>query len=87
MYTVHLAAVMEDTLSMASSLPGSPEPEEVTLTISPSATSLDVPEAEEKPDESKPEEKKPSKKRKSWGQELPTPKTNLPPRYVPDVFF
>lgn len=25
------------------------------------------------------EEKKP-KKRKSWGQELPVPKTNLPPR-------
>ena len=24
--------------------------------------------------------KKPTKKRKSWGQELPTPKTNLPPR-------
>ena len=28
------------------------------------------------------EEKKPTKKRKSWGQELPTPKTNLPPRFV-----
>ena len=28
------------------------------------------------------DEKKPTKKRKSWGQELPTPKTNLPPRYV-----
>ena len=27
------------------------------------------------------ESKKPTKKRKSWGQELPTPKTNLPPRY------
>lgn len=27
-------------------------------------------------------EKRPTKKRKSWGQELPTPKTNLPPRYV-----
>ncbi|KAL8740365.1 MAG: hypothetical protein Q9190_006926 [Brigantiaea leucoxantha] len=26
------------------------------------------------------EDKKPTKKRKSWGQELPTPKTNLPPR-------
>ncbi|KAI9894648.1 MAG: hypothetical protein M1814_002004 [Vezdaea aestivalis] len=25
-------------------------------------------------------EQKPTKKRKSWGQELPTPKTNLPPR-------
>ena len=28
------------------------------------------------------DEKKPAKKRKSWGQELPTPKTNLPPRFV-----
>jgi len=28
------------------------------------------------------ESKKPTKKRKSWGQELPTPKTNLPPRYT-----
>lgn len=27
-------------------------------------------------------EKRPSKKRKSWGQELPVPKTNLPPRYA-----
>lgn len=27
-----------------------------------------------------PEDKKPAKKRKSWGQELPVPKTNLPPR-------
>ncbi len=26
--------------------------------------------------------KKPVKKRKSWGQELPVPKTNLPPRYA-----
>lgn len=28
------------------------------------------------------ESNKPTKKRKSWGQELPTPKTNLPPRYT-----
>jgi transcriptional activator HAC1 len=27
-------------------------------------------------------EKKAVKKRKSWGQQLPEPKTNLPPRYV-----
>ena len=33
------------------------------------------------------ETKKPTKKRKSWGQELPTPKTNLPPRYVPPMQF
>ena len=33
-------------------------------------------------DDSKEEhdDKKTTKKRKSWGQELPTPKTNLPPR-------
>lgn len=49
------------------------------LTISPAATSLKPPEP--KPDEKK-EEKKPVKKRKSWGQELPIPKTNLPPRSV-----
>lgn len=28
------------------------------------------------------EDRRPSKKRKSWGQELPVPKTNLPPRYA-----
>lgn len=50
------------------------------LTISPAATSLKPPEP--KPDDKKPEEKKPVKKRKSWGQELPIPKTNLPPRSV-----
>jgi len=48
------------------------------LTISPEATTLQPDEI--KIDETDLEEKKPSKKRKSWGQELPTPKTNLPPR-------
>lgn len=53
------------------------------LTISPADTSLDVSSpAEIKVEETATEEKKPVKKRKSWGQELPTPKTNLPPRYV-----
>ena len=33
------------------------------------------------------ESKKPTKKRKSWGQELPTPKTNLPPRYDIVIMF
>ena len=28
------------------------------------------------------DDRKPTKKRKSWGQELPIPKTNLPPRYA-----
>ncbi|BDD61448.1 hypothetical protein MAP00_006492 [Monascus purpureus] len=68
---------MEDTFSMASS-PGTPATEVLPLTISPSATSLEL--SGQKPVEKKPEEKKPIKKRKSWGQELPTPKTNLPPR-------
>jgi len=31
------------------------------------------------------EHRKPTKKRKSWGQELPTPKTNLPPRYDTNI--
>lgn len=70
---------MEDTFSMASS-PGTPATEVLPLTISPSATSLEL--SGQKPVEKKPEEKKPIKKRKSWGQELPTPKTNLPPRYA-----
>ena len=38
------------------------------------------PSASPKPEPEK--EKKPTKKRKSWGQELPTPTTNLPPRLV-----
>jgi transcriptional activator HAC1 len=35
---------------------------------------------EEAPEDSSSSEKKPTKKRKSWGQVLPEPKTNLPPR-------
>ena len=35
-----------------------------------------------KDEEDDQDDQKPTKKRKSWGQELPTPKTNLPPRYV-----
>ncbi|KAI2786809.1 Transcriptional activator hacA [Penicillium oxalicum] len=53
-----------------------PEPE-MPLTVSPSDTSLQTPAPG---DEDKEDEKKPAKKRKSWGQELPVPKTNLPPR-------
>jgi transcriptional activator HAC1 len=49
-------------------------------TISPADTSLESPEPDELKEED--DEKRPTKKRKSWGQELPTPKTNLPPRYV-----
>lgn len=46
-------------------------------TASPSVVDLTEPKATQPPQEG---EKKPAKKRKSWGQELPTPKTNLPPR-------
>lgn len=51
------------------------------LTVSPSDTSLESPGPVD--EDMKDDEKKPAKKRKSWGQELPVPKTNLPPRYVP----
>jgi transcriptional activator HAC1 len=70
---------MADTINPLDTLPTSPSPE--MYTVSPADTSLESPEPE---DDVKVEddEKKPTKKRKSWGQELPTPKTNLPPRYV-----
>lgn len=58
-------------------------------TISPSDTSLTTPDVND--DDCKDymgsghdrygNDKKPMKKRKSWGQELPQPTTNLPPRY------
>jgi hypothetical protein len=51
------------------------------LTVSPADTSLQSEDVEDVEVETK-TEKKPVKKRKSWGQELPVPKTNLPPRYV-----
>jgi transcriptional activator HAC1 len=41
---------------------------------------LTLPEIPDSPEESG--DKKPVKKRKSWGQVLPEPKTNLPPRYI-----
>jgi len=43
------------------------------------AASDDSPKEETGSDDKK-DDKKPAKKRKSWGQELPTPTTNLPPR-------
>lgn len=30
---------------------------------------------------------RPNKKRRSWGQELPTPTTSLPPRYAWNLFY
>ncbi|KAL4923334.1 transcription factor HAC1 [Aspergillus undulatus] len=68
---------MEDAFT--DSLPSTPSPEVPVLTISPADTSLQTEDVAAEPD-SKAEEKKPAKKRKSWGQELPVPKTNLPPR-------
>ncbi|KAJ5130201.1 uncharacterized protein N7515_006240 [Penicillium bovifimosum] len=67
---------MADTINPLDTLPASPSPE--MYTISPADTSLESPEPEEIKRED--DEKRPTKKRKSWGQELPTPKTNLPPR-------
>ncbi|MCJ1391909.1 hypothetical protein MMC18_004776 [Xylographa bjoerkii] len=50
-------------------------------TISMAETSLMTPTSPESyKSSSREDDKKPTKKRKSWGQELPTPKTNLPPR-------
>ncbi|KAF4215778.1 hypothetical protein CNMCM5878_007767 [Aspergillus fumigatiaffinis] len=70
---------MDDNFSsVVESLSGTPAPAIPLLTVSPADTSLNAPET--KVQEAKTEEKKPPKKRKSWGQELPIPKTNLPPR-------
>lgn len=63
-----------------------PELEEIDLlgleplTDSPVEPRDSSPSMSPKPESEK--EKKPTKKRKSWGQELPTPTTNLPPRLV-----
>ncbi|BCS25568.1 transcription factor HAC1 [Aspergillus puulaauensis] len=59
------------------SLPSTPSLEVPVLTVSPADTSLEAEDAEL---DNKSDEKKAAKKRKSWGQELPVPKTNLPPR-------
>ncbi|KAJ5692034.1 hypothetical protein N7462_001457 [Penicillium macrosclerotiorum] len=67
----------DTTLNPLDSLSATPDPE-LMLTVSPADTSLDSPEPMECKEEDG--EKKPAKKRKSWGQELPVPKTNLPPR-------
>jgi len=66
-------------MSSLDSMPSTPglDLDSPQLTISPADTSLDLLDETE---DVKSEEKKPTKKRKSWGQELPTPKTNLPPR-------
>ncbi|CAG7922111.1 unnamed protein product [Penicillium olsonii] len=70
-------STMADTINPMDTLPTSPDRE--LYSVSPADTSLDSPEPEDDIKEED-DEKKPTKKRKSWGQELPTPKTNLPPR-------
>lgn len=50
------------------------------LTQVPTTVAPQAPAAPAAPAAAEPE-KKPVKKRKSWGQVLPEPKTNLPPRY------
>ncbi|KAJ5624744.1 Snf7 [Penicillium lagena] len=72
---------MESLTPELDSLPSTPAPQ-MPLTVSPADTSLSSPEPKVEPldDEDDEAEKKPTKKRKSWGQELPVPKTNLPPR-------
>jgi transcriptional activator HAC1 len=82
---------MDTTFSSLDAMSPIHESEIFKLTVSPAETTLqfedetlETPETPEtKSEEPKPEAKKPAKKRKSWGQELPIPKTNLPPRYVP----
>ncbi|KAL4868945.1 hypothetical protein BDV12DRAFT_89912 [Aspergillus spectabilis] len=69
---------MEDD-AFADSLPSTPSMEVPVLTVSPADTSLQSEDVDVDLEEQA-EEKKPAKKRKSWGQELPVPKTNLPPR-------
>jgi transcriptional activator HAC1 len=69
---------MDSAFSDLDSMPTTPASEILQFTVSPSETTMDSPQV--KMEESQTEEKKPAKKRKSWGQELPTPKTNLPPR-------
>ncbi|CAG8141208.1 unnamed protein product [Penicillium salamii] len=73
---------MADTINPLDTLPASPDRD--LYSVSPAETSLDSPEPEDDIKEED-DERKPTKKRKSWGQELPTPKTNLPPRYVHSV--
>ncbi|KAK6542456.1 hypothetical protein TWF694_006410 [Orbilia ellipsospora] len=51
--------------------------DEESEATSPAPSSAGTPKSS---DDKKDDEKKPVKKRKSWGQELPTPTTNLPPR-------
>ncbi|KAI5298570.1 hypothetical protein KEM55_003232 [Ascosphaera atra] len=61
----------DSSRSMASSASPPPPQSSASLRSSPADSLSPEPTSDEK---------KPAKKRKSWGQELPVPKTNLPPR-------
>lgn len=54
-------------------------PPQATVSLA-ETTFMPSPEPSVKGDEEKKSQQQPTKKRKSWGQELPIPKTNLPPR-------
>lgn len=70
----HLVAAQAGTTTTApATTSGSPAP----VTTIPAATTTPATDSTT--------EKKPPKKRKSWGQVLPEPKTNLPPRYVDSI--
>ena len=56
-------------------------PPQATVSLA-ETTFMPSPEPSVKGEEEKKSQQQPTKKRKSWGQELPIPKTNLPPRYV-----
>jgi len=48
--------------------------------VSPPSSNAGSYDSSEQDGDQNDDDKKPAKKRKSWGQELPTPKTSLPPR-------
>lgn len=72
-------SLFDSTMNPMESVMSPPGSVDVDVASTP-ASVLDPSEASTPAPESG--EKKPVKKRKSWGQVLPEPKTNLPPRYV-----
>ncbi|KAF3930130.1 hypothetical protein ABW19_dt0207661 [Dactylella cylindrospora] len=67
------------TMNVPPSPPHTSDGEDSEASPAPSSASP-KPEVESPSEDKKDGDKKPAKKRKSWGQELPTPTTNLPPR-------
>ena len=77
------------TLSIAFSQHDFHQPPQATVSLSETSLENHIKTSSSTPqpfchydEEENQEDQKPTKKRKSWGQELPTPKTNLPPRYA-----